>query len=114
MRFFRRKSKPPPGSEEYVVNLISSIRNARGSDAKRRADLLAFAEEDRWPNDESTEPPPSPPDNANGKSQPSPDGESEAEAVAQLEAYLSSLHPADVETTEEEEDPSFPDEREAL
>lgn len=113
MRFFRRKSKPPPGSEEYVVNLISTIRHARGSDAKRRADLLAFAEEDRWPDDQSTDPSPkTPPDAEPAKAPPPSDDASEAEAVAQLEAYLSSLPPADVE--HEEDEPSYPDDRAAL
>ena len=102
MRLFRKKSDSP-AHQEYLDGLISSIRHARRGEEEKPG-LHAFIEEDDYyPGATPAEPPRVPP----GVSKPAGAAEStpeagDASAVADLEAYLTSLNAADAARVEAE------------
>jgi hypothetical protein len=102
MRLFRKKSDPP-GHQEYLDGLITSIRQARKEEEEKG--LHAFVEEDNFPVAEEPGPPRVPPGVAKATgTQPGAEQGEEAEEIANLEAYLSQLEAADQSPEEEGEE----------
>jgi len=103
MRLFRRKSESQSDHQEYLTDLISSIRQAKREEIEQMEEkpgLHSFIEDDYYPGGEPSDPAKRPPGVPQGA--PADGASDDAEAVADLEAYLSTLEAADAKAQEED------------
>jgi hypothetical protein len=109
MRLFRRKSSSPSDHQEYLSDLISSIRQAKREELEQQDEkpgLHSFIEDDYFPGGKPG-PAKVPPGLANDAA-PVAGSADDADAVADLEAYLSELNAAEeaaAETAAEDDEP---------
>jgi hypothetical protein len=97
MRLFRKKSESQSDHQEYLTELITSIRQAKREEIEQmdeKPGLHSFIEDEYYPGGKPTGTGKAPPGVADSTG-PSDVSSSDAEAVADLEAYLSSLEAAE-------------------
>jgi hypothetical protein len=106
MRLFRKKSESQSDHQEYLTELITSIRQAKREEIEQMEEkpgLHSFIEDEYYPGGKPTgkgKVPPAIADTVEPQDVPS----SEAAAVADLEAYLSSLEAAEQLAQQEQDE----------
>jgi hypothetical protein len=106
MRLFRKKSESQSDHQEYLAELITSIRQAKREEIEQldeKPGLHSFIEDEYYPGGKPTGTGKVPPSLADAV-EPADVPSSEAEAVADLEAYLSSLEAAEQLARQEQDE----------